>query len=320
MSCKPQDLVAENNNTADQEFLRNLKIRNIEQKFLYLSNGATRFYNMLGNPSHYNLDWSEDEIFDSLSKHISKEERVCFISLGCGSAYWDKATMRKVQEKGYNFHFLGVDSSQKMIQLAEESFAEDTFSHEFWVMDLTAYEFSQKIGELGQKFDKLFFILVGGTISNMVQTEISDTLFNVMKPGDLLWFECVLRKANSKLDDLEQFKHYSKRLTSPEWVKFIYYPLENIGVPMSSGLISVENIQEESAGALVFRYSFCFHHPVTVKYLDEYIHFIPPERIKLLDIRVYHKKTFVKFLEQHDLKLLSFRSKESLGEFIFTRV
>ena len=303
-----------------QEFLRNLKIRSIEQKFLYFGEGMNRYYKgSTYRPEVNEANWLPEEMFNAIKEYISLDESIGFISLGCGMAIRDRDVLRLVQQAGYNFKLIGVDSSDTMIQKAENLLSQESFNYDLWTEDITTYDFYEKATQATKQFDKVVFMFLGGTIGNMVQTEIVDTLFNIMAPNHILWFDCVVRETNNKAGDLALFNRYALRLQNEQKLNFMFYPLELLGIPRERGSMMLENIVEESIGVLNFRYSFRFTAPYTVNFFNAYIHFIPPERIKLLEIRAYHADTMINYLAQHDFAMMTKIIKGIDAQFVFKK-
>lgn len=317
----PETFFGSSEEAIQQEFLKNLKIRSVEQKFLYFGQGVDLYYHSNSYSTPSLPDWQPEEMVESIKEIITKDERVGFISLGCGIALRDRDVMRLLEAEGYNFDLIGVDTSISMIEHARRLLSVETFRHELWTEDITSHEFYKRTRETMDRFDKLVFMFMGSTMGNMIQTEIVDTLYNIMLPGHILWFDCVVREAKNKMEDLEFFTTYAKRLTDQDELDFMFYPLQLHGVSQSSGIMVLENLIEESIGVLNFRYSFRFHEPCTIRFLDEYVHFIPPEKIKLLEIRVYHPDTMISYFEQHDFKLTKKKIKGiPHGQFLFKKI
>ena len=104
-------------------------------------------------------------------------------------------------------------------------------------------------------------------------------------------------------------------------VAFFFNPLEGIGVNISSGRMGLKTSREDSVGSLLFTYYFKFKKKVVVTLRNETIHLLPSEEIDLLNIRVYHPGTMVKFFKNHDFKLLSKLPNSNKEEqFMFKRV
>lgn len=304
------------------EFLRNLKIRFIEQKFLYFGEGVDLYYAPRAKPADQISkigSWPAEEFTKQITDHVKKEEKLGIISLGCGSATRDRMIMDSLHNQGYTINYVGVDSSSDMVKKASESMKDTPYNAEIWTEDIVTYTFTQHIGEIIKTFDRVIFLFLEATIGNMVQTEIVDTLFNLMDPKHLILFDCVIRQADSKIGDLKLFNFYANRLKDERRLEFMFHPLKMLGIPREVGTTVLENIAEESIGVLNFRYSFRFQKPFTIQFMDEYVHFIPPEKIKLQEIRAYHPETMISYFQQHDFHLVTKQTEEMLGLFLFEK-
>ncbi|PIV90830.1 hypothetical protein COW46_01660 [Candidatus Gracilibacteria bacterium CG17_big_fil_post_rev_8_21_14_2_50_48_13] len=311
---------AHNPEESKQEFLRNLKVRYLDQKFLYFGEGSNLYYKYVNAASNSDVkDWEVKSFVEGITANVEKKEKLAIFSIGCGSAIIDKDYMTILHEAGYDFTFIGIDSSEVMIQLAEETMKDVPFKTEFWVEDIVSPMFVKRVANTLKDFDRGVFAIIGGTIGNMVQTEIADTLYNVMFPGNLMIFECMIREANSKIGDLKLFNRYASRLKDENNINFVLHPLDMLGVPRNIGSLELENFLEESIGVLTFRFSFRFKEAYTVHFLDEYIHFIPPEKIKLIEVRVYHPDTMLNFFKWHNFTLLSRTEQHSEGTYVLQR-
>lgn len=308
-----------------QEFLRNLKVRYIDQKFLYYGEGVERYYAYKAPVRDHSTQVADRMHFitntyvQEIKKHSHKSEKIAFISIGCGAGETDNQVMQALYDEGYTFTFVGVDSSTEMIKVAQRTMQDRSYSAEFWVEDIVSPTFARRVEEFIKPYDRVIYTVTNGTIGNMVQTEITDTLYNLMSKGHLIIFDCAIREADSKIGDLKLFNRYSDRLQDPKFVDFVLNPLDMLGMPREVGALVLENFVEESIGVLTFRYSFRFKEPYTVQFLKEYIHFIPPEKIKLLEIRVYHPSTMINFFHYHNFSLRSQTAQSSFSCFVFEK-
>lgn len=297
----------------EHEFVKNIKRRIIEQKFLYADTNAYGHY----ATEHTADDFSTEEFVSFIESYFPTDGKSVIVSLGGGNAAKEKEVLIHMKEKGKKVKLIVVDSSKQMLEFAYKNLKEFEGDFELIHSDITSSIFQNEIQHLTQGFDFKVYALLGGTMGNMVQTEIVDTLYNITTKGALVWIDVLATPGKARLDQLKLFKDYVKRLGNPEELEFYFYPLKQIGVTLDYGVMQLQSVTEDSIGVQKFRYSFSFTKPMTIVHRGQKIHFLPPENVKLMDIRVYHAKTMVNFFERHGMTLLKEVYKNKNAQFLF---
>ncbi len=162
------------------EFIQN---RRVPQNLFYLMNGADSFY------SYRNLEvdqipWREEYEFFIRQSLWTKSQSIGFISLGCGNARPEKQLLRHLHLDGFDISYLGVDSSDAMLALAEATLAEERFPKSFVLADFGGPEFPSDLGRLTHRFDSRIYAMIGATFGNFDQAYVADLLGRLVSVND----------------------------------------------------------------------------------------------------------------------------------------
>ena len=305
-----------------KKFMHCVRDRQIEQKFLYTAkSGATQYYEILKAKQRKmgNKIYGVEDDYTLLSQVIRKDEEVAIISLGCGNSEREREILKKLHNEGYNFIYIGVDSSKPMLKMAEKTLKDLDIEKQFVASDIANENFKDDISRLTKKYPKKIFAFLGGTLGNVNQTNIADVLYDTLSEGDILWLEVVTRSDANMETDMKMFNRYASYLTNEEIMNFYFHPLAQIGVSRSAGKIILKSFQEKSVGALHFTYSFNIKKKVVVTHKRETIHLLPREEIELQNNRVYHPKTLINFFSEHDFTLIDKCIGEVWGQMMFRK-
>lgn len=313
----------------EKEFLTCIKRRDIEQKFIYLGENAYQYYNarkVINN----NLEgyWHKRLTHEDFMKFIKKllkptSKKVALVSLGCGNAKReiDFLDAARTELQDVEFNFIGVDSSISMLYTAQEAFTAKQLNGTFLRADYSTGEFNRELKPILEdtKSDQVIYLFIGSTLGNSSQTEIVDTLYNVLESGNILYLDVMTRNSKEKKDDLEIFDYYSERLHNPDFLHCNLDPLTRLGIPKENIKVILKTDQEDYIGVLCFKFYACMKEPITVIYRNERIHFLPPEEIKFVEIRTYHTETMISFFHNHNLELIDYEKVGNHGQFAFIK-
>jgi hypothetical protein len=306
----------------DKELIYCLKNRNMEQKFLYMDEAASFYYQTYGHSSTASpVDFSTDEYYDILTKQFKKKQRFALISLGCGDAANEKKMLKKLKQEGYNFTYFGVDASRQMLNLAVDNLADLKDDCQFLCADIISEDFQDEIAQLTENYDCRGFLFLGGTISNVNQTNIIDSLYGLLKKNDLLFLDIRVRNSLDNSADLELFNFYAGYLKEKKMVQWLLTPLRNVGIDPSCGTLNLEMVKEKSIGAILFKFNFLFNRKFIIRLRNEVIHFLPEERLELLNIRAYYPDSLTSFFKEHDFKFVQGKvnAKIRYGFFVYQK-
>ena len=305
----------------EKEFYRNVQDRHIDQKFSYLDKDSVEEYyqTTCQHTGKKRINATENSYYTVLKKHVERKNKIALISLGCGNAGIEKHAIEKLLKEGYNIMYVGVDTSLEMLKLAEKNLSDVEIDKIFLHMDMVDVSFKNEIDKITKGCGKKIFGFLGGTLGNVNQTNIADSMYNTLEEGDLLWIDVRIQPNPTMEENMKLFGHYTKYLDDGTEVRW-FSPLKNIGVPFNAGKMNLKMIQEQSVGALLFVFYFTFNKKIIVKIGGKKIHFLPNEEIKLQNIRVYHPETLIKFFKEHEFKFINMvRRINKGGQFIFKR-
>ncbi len=302
-----------------KELVDCLKNRSLEQKFLYLNDGATVYYQASIRTSD---DFSEGQYYELFTSQFNKKRRVALVSLGCGNAAAEHNILQRLQKDGYNFTYFGVDSSRQMLDLAVKNLSDLECERQFLCADIAEESFRDEISQLTNNFDCRMFLFFGGTIGNVNQTNIIDSLYNILKKDDLLLVNVRVRQSLDNSEDLKVFNFYTGYLNSPQFRPFLLEPIIKLGIDPSYGDLVLEMVKEKSIGTLLMKFLFAVNKKIVIKVRDEAIHILPEEKIELLNIRVYHPSVMENFFKEHNFKLVKeiINNQSNIGFFIYKKV
>ncbi|HNW20244.1 MAG TPA: L-histidine N(alpha)-methyltransferase [bacterium] len=307
----------------DKEMIDCLKNRSLEQKFLYLDDGANFYYQAYNKPTTpLPVDFSTEDYYDLVAGQFKKKQRFALVSLGCGDASSEKVMLKRLKKEGYNFTYFGVDSSRQMLDLAVNNLAELKIDNQFLCADLVSEDFRDEIEQLTDDFDCRGFLFLGGTISNVNQTNIIDSLYSILKKNDLLFLDIRIRNSLDNSEDLQLFNFYAKYLSDKKMAQWLISPLRNVGIDPSCGKLSLEMVKEKSIGAILFKFFFLFNKKFVIRLRNEVIHFLPEERVELLHIRAYYPDNLTSFFKEHDFKLVQSKTNKEIrdGFFVYQKI
>lgn len=307
----------------DKEMIDCLKNRGLEQKFLYLDYGAKFYYEAYNKPSSPSpVDFLAESYYELVAKQFKKKQNIALISLGCGDASSEKIMLKKLKQEGYTFTYFGVDSSRQMLDLAVKNLAELKVENQFLCADIVSEDFCDEISQITDKYDCRAFLFLGGTISNVNQTNIIDSLYNVLKKNDLLFLDIRIRNSLDTSEDLQLFNFYSRYLHDKEMTQWLFSPLCSVGIDPSCGTLNLEMVKEKSIGAILFKFFFLFNKKFVIKLRNDVIHFLPEEKVELLHIRAYYPEDLNTFFKEHNFKLVQSLTNKEIrdGFFVYQKV
>lgn len=305
----------------EKAFEQGVRDRYIDQKFLYTDEEGANNYYVVANKNNASLvaNLSSDNYFDSLKTHISLNQKIALISLGCGNASIEKLSVQKLVEEGYCITYIGIDISKPMLHMAQKNLSDIDIEKHFIETDFFDESFKQEIVALTTECDVRVFAFVGGTLGNVNQTNIADTLYNLVSEKDILWIDVLIRPDTSLESNMKLFNRYASFLNNSDRQNFYFHPMALIGVPLSSGKINLVTIHEKTVGTLLFRFYFKFEQKVVIDLHGERVHFLPNEEIKLQNIRAYHPETLINFFKEHEFQFVDMQITNNIGKFIFRK-
>lgn len=236
----------------------------MDQKFFYMREGADLFYNVVhtkitrdeklilhsddvANSFHQanskppsNLDQEEQDLLVQFMKDRSyRKYPTAFVSLGCGDANKEKPLLQFLETNYPDIPYLGIDSSYRMLELAQENLTGIKLEKDFLFADLTNKECKQYVDDQTQDYKIRILAFLGGTFGNPNQTEIANAIHKFMLDGDLLWVDMQTREEiSTESEDLLEQKALS-RLSNETLQASNLLPLRQIGLPSHVGSVKL---------------------------------------------------------------------------------
>ena len=309
------------NKELEKEFAKDVRVRNVNQKFFYLDKVSAESYYKTAykDRKHLKMQFAGTEYFKFLENNIDPKEKNILISMGCGNAEPEREILKEFLKNNFPFDYIGVDISKPMLNMSKKMLGGVKTTKKFVRADFSEDDFIHGIAGLTKNYDKKIAAFLGLTLGNVNQTNIADILFNVLSEGDLLWIEVLTRPDLSMESDMKIFNRYTAYLKDKDEIKFFFHPLGKIGVPFSSGKLNLKTTQEKSVGALLFTFYFTLKEKVVIDIHNETVHLLPDEEIELLSIRVYQPDTLITFFEEHGFTLINRQAKGSREQIMFKK-
>jgi len=306
---------------SDLEMLNELsyefRSRNIEQKFLYLWNGAKKYYSvkqMIWTTSWWGF-WND--VYNFWKKNcIINWKKHAFISLWCWNSWMEKFFFNKIinDYKNINISYFWVDSSREMLELSIENLLETKIDEKTFICaDFSSREFWYEISKFTSLYDNNIYMFFWNTFWNINHTNIVDVLGNLLKKWEKIWLNVALRNWTTAKDDFELLESYKELLNDKNWLHNQFDILKDNWISFDYWNIWIVSTIEESINAQKFQFYFEFNEKVVRNIRNEKIIFLKWERIKLLQIYEYEPKSLINFFNEHNFKCVD--EKYSKWEF-----
>ncbi|MGC9468039.1 MAG: class I SAM-dependent methyltransferase [Anaerolineae bacterium] len=274
--------------------------RRVPQNLFYLLNGADSFYSYR-NADLAEIAWQDEYRFFKEKGLWSRTQRVGFVSLGCGNAGPEKMLLRHLAADGYDIHYIGVDSSEKMLQLAADNLGSETFEQTYVLADILRPDFIDRLWCLATPLDVRIYAMIGGTFGNFDQVQIAGFLSRLTRPGDYVYLDVVptynTDEANSRLR--------SRLARVPETLRgFFDRLLAALGLSRADGeMVSVES-RDGAVNTVRYTYTFRALRRITLSCLGEQLALEPGDEIELLSVRAYDIASLISFLDLHSFEFV----------------
>lgn len=306
------------------EFLRNLRNRRLEQKFLYLEEGSRLYYDLMDLWSEYGNNSNNiygPESLKSILEDIPtiQEEETAFISLGA----WNSEKEHKLfsalsPEQRKNITYFAVDSSREMLQLSIDRLADlPDLNKVFVCSDFSTQDFRIELTQMTKEYKNRIFAFFSNTFGNIAQTSIIDILYNLLNPGEIIWLDVRLRKWMKAKDDLETSETYQQYLQL--YQDFFLVPFTKLGISKESGIFSILTQKEDLLNSLKFNVYFAFNEKTRIEYKSDVVTILPHEKIYILWIRHYDPVGLTHFFEEHGFREINQKLWTTRWHFLFQR-
>lgn len=305
------------------EFLRNLRNRRLEQKFLYLEEGSRLYYDLMDVGSEYgnhnNIYSAESlkSIFDNIPTTAGKD--TAFISLWAWNSEKEHTLFSSLSpEELKSITYFAVDSSREMLQLSIDRLSDlPDLNKVFLCSDFSTQDFRIELTQMTKEYKNRIFAFFSNTFGNIAQTSIIDILYNLLNPWEIIRLDVRLRKWLKAKDDLETSEAYQQYLQL--YQDFFLVPFTKLGISKESWVFSIITHKEELLNSLKFNVSFSFNEKTRIEYKSDVVTILPHEKIYILWIRHYDPMGLIHFFEEHGFRTIEERLGETRWHFLFQR-
>ncbi len=298
-----------------------LRNRTLEQKFLYLQKGATKYYDVVNTDAVYYSAYPYELFVDFGTKYIfSKTKKMAIISLGCGNSDIESYIFEHLNHK-YHIDYYGVDSSKDMLELSIQRMKSITnIEKNFICADFSTNEFKRELSQLTANDDIKIFTFFSNTFGNINPNNIIDILYNLLKSGEKIRLDIRLRSGKSTKENLKDFEKYYSYLSNEEMTNLFLGPIESMNIDKDSGEFALKTTNIEPLEAINYQYSFVFNKKVSVTIKNETTTILPGEELQIVNICTYDPDGLINFFEGHNFKLIQKFIKDSRGQFLFEKI
>ncbi|MFN2111099.1 MAG: L-histidine N(alpha)-methyltransferase [Anaerolineae bacterium] len=281
------------------DFKQHKKVR---QNLFYTTEGAETFYTYRGEELQEIRSDDEYQFF-AKQPFLSLEQRVAFVSLGCGNAGPEKLLLHTTYTAGHPVAYFGVDSSRAMLELAQRNLADEPFPQTFVLADFIRPDFAEQWQTLMHPhqrlhltgFDAQLYTLLGGTFGNFEQDVIAETLARIVPEGHYLYLDVVPQyETETQNEQLRnRLSHLSQNLS-----RFFENLLEKLDLDQTCGELVTEEVDEPATGALRYVVQFHINEALDFPCFGGVVHLMPGESIELMNVRAYKPAALQRFLAQ----------------------
>ncbi|MGC9348697.1 MAG: L-histidine N(alpha)-methyltransferase [Anaerolineae bacterium] len=296
-----QQMVFCDRETLEQRYVAEfLRTKRVPQNLFYIVDGATSFYSYRDRDLA-KINWRDEYRFFERQPFWSEEQSIVLISLGCGNAGPEKPLLRAMNSDGYQVDYVGVDSSQAMLELAAENLAGQRFDQTFVLGDFGQQSFRDDLSELVAGYDVRVFAMMGGTLGNFDQVWIADVLQDLLCPGDHLYLDVVPMYGS----DEENVRLRSRFADLPQNLgRFFDDLLRQLGLSRSDGKMVSDEGCDDDLNSMCITFYFEATDPLVFSCAGEDAKLERGERIELLSIRAYDVPSLKAFFEQRGFKFV----------------
>jgi len=191
-----------------------------------------------------------------------------------------------------------------MLELSEQNLKDINCEKHFFCADIMTDRFRETIKSQTQNFKMKIYTFLWWTFCNQNQTDMSESISNLMTYNDLLRFDCLVKPWDTQDDNIKIHEKYLSRLHDEDFIELMFHPLKSLGITRDQWKFELLSWEEEHVWSLLFRYYFRFEQDIEIEYDNKKFHFIKWEKVSLLDIRNYNYEKFIDFLKNFRFHLI----------------
>lgn len=297
-----------------------LRNRSLEQKFLYMNNWASRYYDIVQTDNVYYGSYTYNFFIDFGLKNIfSKNKNIAIISLWCWNSDIESFIFENLKDE-FKIDYYWVDSSKNMLELSIKRMEKINNIEKYFICaDFSTNEFKRELSQLASNSDTKIFTFFSNTFGNINPNNIIDILYNLLKSGEKIWLDVRLRSGKTTKDDLKDFEKYYWYLSSKEMLNLFLNPIEWLSIPKNNGIFSLNTKKIEHLEAIKYQYNFIFNKKTEITIKNETTTILPWEELKIVNIYTYDTDWLIRFFEGHNFKLIENLVQNNRWQFLFEK-
>jgi len=305
----------------NEDFVESFKIRNIDQKFLYLDEWAELYYEEKKTDFLYDYYGVNKKILNHLKiEDYFTSKKNLYVSLCCWKSYIEEVIFNRLLDKDIKFEYYGVDSSRSMISMSVDTLRNMKLKQKYILADFFSRDFRNEILRLSKPYGSRLYSIFNNTFGNLNQTRVVNNLNNILRVWDKIWIDVRMRDGLSVSDNLELFNKYCSSLESESRQRFFDNVFSKFGIPKENYSYYISTRNDDVLWALVFDFIAKFSKKTKFSMYGNEIIILPNEDVKITHIYTYDSKRLISFFREHGFKIIKKYVTKSRGHFIFEKV
>jgi uncharacterized SAM-dependent methyltransferase len=277
-------------NQLAEEFLQALKRRELPEKFFYWFPTSVRAWLNLCSDGAYRNFMRSHTLLQTYAADIVRQlppGNITVISLGAGQGNKDLLVLEQLRASGRMPHYVPVDASQALLEMACALANDSGFSCRGVKADVTSAQHLAAVNEWNQEAPRLLMIL-GNTLGAFDPLDYSEQLARLLRPLDHLLIDGEIFNAAATMSGYD----------NPLNRQFAFGPLRSIGLAEpEDGVLQFESDSDDrQPGLYRLRKHFRPAKDLTVLIAGETIHWRAGERIEMNWSYKYARETFLELL------------------------
>jgi len=272
----------------------------VPQNLFYLLNGASVFYSYR-NEDIEQIAWEDEVRFFGDHGICAAGDRVAFISLGCGNAGPEKMLLRRLAADGCSLHYVGVDSSAGMLDLAQENLDREAYRQSFVLADFSAEDFGERLDDVIAGAETRIYAMIGGTFGNFEQDFIADLLAGLTPEGGYFYLDVVPTELTEGQNEL--LEHRLSNLPQ-NLGAFFDRLLGALGLSLEVGEVIRQDRSDGNLQTMRFTFAFRATERFHLSCLDAERVLEEGEVVELFTVRAYDPESLAGFLGRRAFTLV----------------
>jgi len=275
-----------------QEFLEALDRHSLPEKFFYWFPTSVRAWlNLCSDGAYRNFMRSQTLLQKYAAEVVSHlpQGDIAVVSLGAGQGNKDMRVLEKLRASGRTPHYVPLDASQALLEMACASARDSGFSCRGVKADLANAQHLAAINELHHEAPRLIMLL-GNTLGAFDPLDYCARLAGLLRPQDHLLVDGEIFSATATMSGYD----------NPLNRQFAFGPLRSLGFtePDDGALQFESDSDDRKAGLYRVRKHFRAARDLTLLIAGETIRWKAGERIEMNWSYKYAAKTFLDLLRE----------------------